>query len=271
MDIRSAAVAGTFYPGDPKTLEAMVQEFMDKAPVKPAPDRVAAIVAPHAGYVYSGPTAGFAYKHICGMKPKRVIVLGGSHRYRLEKASVWISGAFETPLGHFPIDEAFAQAFAEETGSDSVDPHFGEHGLEVQLPFIQAALGIIPIVPVLFGGRARDWHVAMGRKLAELAGDSSLVIASTDLSHFMTEDEANAIDKRTLDALVKLDTAALIAGLQTGKYAMCGESAVLAAIGYALEQGATDGVLLDYRTSAAASGDYGRVVGYGAVSMERPE
>jgi len=279
MNIRKAAVAGSFYPPIADALRAMVQGFIDDASVEPAPERVAAIVAPHAGFIYSGATAGFAYKRVVGMNPKRVIVLAGSHRYRVERASVYTPGAFETPLGILSVDEPFATEFAKVAGSDSIEPHFDEHSLEVQLPFLQVALGEVPIVPVLFGGPARPWHAEIGGKLAAMVDDGDLVIASTDLSHFMTEEEANEIDKRTLDAVLARNVPGVIGGLRTKQYAMCGEAAVVAAMGYALKRGVGDsqvgGVtppawsLLDYRTSAAVSGDYNRVVGYGAISMER--
>jgi len=269
MNIRRPAVAGAFYPANPKLLHGMVKGYIDDAPVEPAPDRVAAIITPHAGYIYSGATAGFAYKRVIGMKPARVILLGCSHHHSIEHASVYTSGSFETPLGNLPIGEAFAQELARATASYSIISHLDEHCLEVQLPFLQVALGEVPIVPVLFGVPARPWHVDVGRKIAALAEDSSLVIASTDLSHFLTEEKANAIDKRTLKVVLARGIDALLGGLRNETYAMCGEAAVVVAMSYALERGATEWSLLDYRTSAAVSGDYNRVVGYGAISMER--
>lgn len=268
MHVRSAAVAGQFYPSNPETLRADVERYLDDAKTDAVPEKVPVIVAPHAGYVYSGPTAGYAFARVRGKKPKRAILLGRSHRYYFTGASVYTSGAFETPLGLVPIDEAFAEALARETESDSTAPHEQEHALEVELPFLQVALGDIPIVPVLFGSEATGWHLELGRTLARMAEASDLLIASTDLSHFMTEPAAQEIDHVSLDRILSKDYRALTRDLADEKCSMCGGTAVTVAMVYALEKHAEDWRLLHYSTSAAASGDYNRVVGYGALSME---
>ncbi len=269
MQVRNAVVAGQFYPGHAETLRSDVARYLRDSEVEPAPERVVALVAPHAGYLYSGATAGCAFARVRGKQPKRVILLGRSHRFYFSGASVYDGDAFETPLGKAPVDVAFARALAKETRSDTGAPHQLEHGLEVEVPFIQVALGEVPIVPVLFGSEATDWHVVFGHALAELADASDLVIASTDLSHYLPEDEANAIDQVSLERVLSKDYRALAQELATEKCSMCGGTAVVSAMVYALERGAEDWRLLHYRTSAAASGDYERVVGYGAISMER--
>jgi len=266
--VRKPAVAGQFYPSQPDRLRSMVEEFVDGSGVEPAPDKVAALVVPHAGYVYSGQTAGYAYARVRGKSPKRVIVAGCSHREYISTASVWTSGAFQTPLGSFPIDEAFAQALAEETGSDSTNPHSLEHALEVQLPFLAAVFGEVPIVPVLFGASSTEWHAGIGRALAKLTEDDDLLVASTDLSHYLCEEEANIIDKRTIEAVLAGDWQQFSRGIAAGDYSMCGATAVATAMTYAQARDATSWQLLDYRTSAGASRDYDRVVGYAAISME---
>jgi len=271
MAARKPAVAGRFYPARPKPLREMVAAFMNDSGVDPAPEKVAAIVAPHAGYEYSGPTAGYVYAQVRGKQPRRVIVVGCSHRYAIHTASVYSEGAFETPLGAFPIDEPFAADLARKLDSESADPHLHEHSLEVQLPFLAVAIGeILPIVPILFGAPAHAWHADVGAKLAERVDETDLVVASTDLSHFSNEEPANQIDNHTLDVILSQDTEALEAGLRDGSCSMCGGAAVVMAMGYALARGATDWSRLDYRTSGQVTGDYDRVVGYGAVSMEFP-
>ena len=268
MSVRIPIVADQFYPGDPLELRRTVDEYMSQSGVEAAPDRVVALVAPHAGYIYSGATAGYAFARVRGKKPKRVILLGCSHRYAIEQASVYDSGAFETPLGTFPVDEDLAQALAEELGSFSVDPHMVEHSLEVELPFLWAAVGETPIVPVLFGGPAREWHVKAGEKIASLAGEGDLLLSSTDLSHYLNDARAHKIDKTTTDAILAQDCPAIIAALAANTCSMCGGAAVVAAMAYALARGAKDWSLLDYRTSAETSGDRYRVVGYASIAME---
>lgn len=266
---RRPAVAGRFYPDHPVELRETVEKCIGVAGVDAAPERVAAIVAPHAGYVYSGATAGYAYARVRGKKPNRVILLGCSHRFALDTASVFTRGAFETPLGTFPIDEDFADKVAEETGAETTEPHLMEHALEVQLPFLYVALGEVPIVPVLFGSPPARWHAQMGEKIAGLAEEDDLLVASTDLSHYLSEHEAHRRDKQSLDTLLSKDWNAYSVGIATGACAMCGSPAITAAMTYSLAQGADEWILLDYRTSADASGDHDRVVGYAAVSMER--
>lgn len=270
MNVRKPAFAGLFYPASAQELQQTVADYIHDSGVRPAPERVVAIVSPHAGYIYSGPTAGFVYARVTGKKPTRVILVGCSHRCTIDRASVFDHGAFETPVGTFPVDEAFARALAEKLDAGSTSrPHDSEHCLEVQLPFLHAALGSVPIVPVLFGGPASPWHAEAGRAIAALADENDLVVASTDLSHYMTDEDAHRTDKRTIDAVLTHDIATVIEGLDIDAYAMCGESAVVAAMAYALARGAHAWTLLDYRTSAGASGDYDRVVGYAGISMER--
>ncbi len=266
---RKPAVAGQFYPGKAKELRETVQEYIGASGVEPAPDRVVAVVAPHAGYIYSGPTAGFAYARVKGKKPKRVIVMGSSHRYHFEMASTYDRGAFETPLGDVPIDGTFAKALIEKVGSGPVDPHMLEHSLEVQLPFLIVAIGEVPIVPILFGSHSTAWHAQFAETLAGMADESDLVVASTDLSHYMTEEEANEIDKASVDAVLAQDWAAFADGIASGRCSMCGATAVATTMAYALARGAKAWSLLDYSTSGNTSGDYDRVVGYAAISMER--
>lgn len=267
--IRRPAVAGQFYPGEPEDLRDTVDAYLDAAKVEPAADRVVTIVSPHAGYIYSGPTAAHAFARVRGKKPSRVVLLGCSHRYAIDTASVFTSGEFGTPIGAFPIDEAFARDLAIATDSVSIEPHLPEHSLEVQLPFLARAIGLVPIVPVLFGSPAGPWHAKVGEALARMLDASDLVVASTDLSHYLNEAGANDIDRRSIDAVLTQDWRTYAQGIRDRSCAMCGAAAVTAAMACASALKAKEWQLLDYRTSAAASGDYNRVVGYAAISMER--
>ncbi len=269
MSIRHAAVAGQFYPGHAATLRADVTRYIRESGVEPAPDRTAGIIAPHAGYMYSGPTAGFVFARIQGKQSTRAVILGRSHRYPFEGASVYAGDAFETPLGLAKVDVDFARTLAEECGGMPDTPHHAEHALEVQVPFLQVAMPDTPIVPVLFGSDPDEWHIRLGERLAAMLDPSDLVVASTDLSHFLSEARANAIDRHTIDVILGQDCRAACAGVADDTCSMCGGTAVVTAMACALAMGANDWRLLDYRTSGAASGDYHRVVGYAAISMER--
>jgi len=247
----------------------MVHRFITDSKVEAAPETTAAVVVPHAGYVYSGPTAGFAYARVRGKKPGRVILIGASHRCPIQTASVYVSGAFETPVGAFPIDEAFARELGRSLKSQDVQPHLGEHTLEVQLPFLAEVVGLVPIVPVLLGTPADSRHVAWGKIIADMADPADLLVASTDLSHYLTQEQAEEIDGRTIDAVLAKDAAGFVRGIGTRDLSMCGGSAVATVMGYAAAVDANAWSLLDYRTSGATSGDYRQVVGYAAISMER--
>lgn len=271
MSLRRPAVAGQFYPAPPGRLRQTIESLLSEVDVDPAPDRVCALLVPHAGYPYSGPTAAHAFARVRGKQPARVVLLGRSHHFQFEGISVYTRGAFETPLGTLPIDEEFATEVAEHLGNVGMRPHVPEHGLEVELPFLQVTLGTPRIVPILFGADSCPWHVEAGRTLGSLMAPTDLLIISTDLSHFLNESTANALDQDTLNTILSQDCAAVAAGERTGTCSMCGTPAVVAGMACALTRGARDWRLLDYRTSAQASGDTERVVGYGAISMERSE
>jgi hypothetical protein len=267
--IREPVEAGRFYPADAATLREDVRGMIRDSGVDAAPERVSAIISPHAGYLYSGATAGAAFARVAGGAYRTVVVLGCSHRQRFASASVFAGEACRTPLGAMPIDRELAQRISGQLKGIGPEPHLPEHALEVLFPFVQVALGDeIAIVPVLFGGQAERWHVEAGRQLAQLLGDDVLLVVSTDLSHYLTEDEARAVDNRSLQLLLGQDPQTFVDGIGVGQAGMCGASAVAAAMSFALEKGACDWRLLDYRTSAAASGDRSHVVGYAAVSME---
>ncbi len=268
MLIRHPVVAGMFYEAGPQALRESVMRYLEEADLEPDPDRVAAIIAPHAGYLYSGATAGHAFARVRGKQPGRVLLLGRSHRLPFEGTALPTEDCFETPLGGLPVDQAFLRKLGEDGRADIASAHRDEHCLEVLLPFVQVVLGEIPIVPILFGSDPGEEHVQLGKYLASMLDPGDLVIASTDLSHYLPEERANAMDQATLACVLRRDCREVIRECEQGLSSMCGATAVVCAMACALERGATDWRLLDYRTSARASGDYQRVVGYGALSME---
>ncbi len=268
MTIRKASVAGQFYLAEPTALRAAVDGYITAAALEPVPDRVAAMVVPHAGHIYSGACAGHAFARARGKRPKRIVILGRSHYAHFERASVYTHGGFETPLGVMPIDEPLATALSAECASSPPDPHLMEHAIEVLLPFLQVNFGNVPIIPVLFGSDPGPWHVRIGEILASMLGESDLVVASTDLSHFLDEEHANRLDQASLSQVLRKHCGSLSEGIASGRCSMCGGTAVVVAMAYALARDARSWKLLDYRTSAAVTGDYSRVVGYGSISME---
>jgi MEMO1 family protein len=250
MTVRPAVAAGTFYPRDPEELAATVDALLGAI----APDpTVQGVVAPHAGYVYSGPVAATAFRLV--PRPRRVVLLGPSHFVPLEGCAVSGAAAWATPLGEVPVDEEL-RSTAVATGSRVDDrPHARDHAIEVQLPFLQCVCGeAFTIVPIAVG-RAQPADVA--RLLDAL---ETFTVVSTDLSHYLPAAVAREHDRRTAEAVVACAPDAIGDGDACGAYALRGIVDHARRRGGALE-------LLDLRTSADTAGEPERVVGYGAFTL----
>jgi len=202
--VRSPAVAGSFYPDSPQVLSAQVGKFIDDAELKETDGRLIGLIAPHAGYVYSGHVAGYAYKQLIGQSFDTVVLLGLSHRYRIDGAAIYARGAFRTPLGDIPIDEDLA-AEIMRLNSDLLDlpsAHANEHSLEVQLPFLQYILSDFRIVPILLQDDYPENVVPLAQAIAAaMDGRSPLLIGSTDLCHYPTYEEAEKSDRVVIEAI----------------------------------------------------------------------
>ncbi len=258
QQIRPPAVAGMFYVGDAPSLRGTIQSCLERAD-PPRLDNVRAVIAPHAGYVYSGPVAAFAYRALAQQAaPRRIYLLGPAHR-------VWVSGvaladydAFETPLGTYPVDRAQVRALVDSSPLFSVmnSAHAPEHSLEVQVPFLQTIYDAVPMVPLLFG---EGDPVAVGDYLNGILEPGDQIIVSSDLSHFHDNATAHAIDRRFIDAVLSGD----LGGIE--KSEACGQAPVMALHAIAQARG-WQPHLLDYRTSGDVVGDPSRVVGYAAIA-----
>ncbi len=258
-DIRPPAVAGMFYPADPGLLRSEIDAYMAAATV-PDLEQVRAVVAPHAGYIYSGPVAAYAYQVLSAQQPRpeRIIIMGPSHRSWFPGVAVADVDGFATPLGTQPVDRAFVKALtaSQDLFSAVNAPHTPEHCLEVQIPFIQAVFPDVPVVPMLFG---ETDPTAVGKALDRILEKTDLIIVSSDLSHYHDNRSAHAIDGQFLDALLAGDRQ----GVRKGE--ACGQAPALALMTIAESRG-WHPRLLDYRTSGDISGDTRQVVGYAAVA-----
>ena len=258
-ETRPPAVAGMFYPADPQELRDTIDRYMDQATTESLTG-VRAVIAPHAGYVYSGPVAAYAYKLLAqqAQQPERIFLLGPSHRSWFPSVAIADVDGFETPLGTQPVDRALAQQLAEDSElfSAITSPHEPEHCLEVQVPFIQTILPDTPIVPMLFG---ETDPVAVGEALNKVVTQRDVIIVSSDLSHYHNNQTAHKIDRRFLDALLEGDVDNVLGG------EACGQAPILSLITMA---SASDWQprLLDYRTSGDTTGNRQQVVGYAAVA-----
>jgi len=273
-EARMPAVAGTFYPGDAKTLSRQVQDFLSRVPKESVPGEIIALVSPHAGYMYSGQVAAHAYKLVAGTKFDAVVVFSPSHRYHLSGGSVYASGSYETPLGSIPIEKDLCQRLMEESSLIRFIPkaHSQEHSLEVQLPFLQETIGPFRLVPIIIGDQSFQTCEEIGQATARvLRGKKALLVASTDLSHYHPYEEAVKLDQIVLDHLRAFDPRKLGQDLGVGRMEACGGGPVIAAMVAAKELGADHAQVLKYLNSGDVTGDRSGVVGYAAAVFFRTQ
>jgi len=261
--VREPAVAGAFYPGDPGELEASVRGYLTEASAnsgagadgRPVPK---AIVAPHAGYIYSGAVAASAYATLAPARDRitRVVLLGPCHRVPVQGLALSAAEAFATPLGNIPLDNEAAEAIRDLPQVQLFDAtHMQEHSLEVHLPFLQVALGDFALVPLVVGQAAADEVAEVLEAL--WGGDETLIVISSDLSHYLSYDAAREIDARTCAAIEHLDGDAIADDQACGRMPLKGLLALARRRGLKAET-------VDLRNSGDTAGPRDQVVGYGA-------
>ncbi len=257
--VRPAAVAGSFYPGNAEQLAREVDALL--AAARPHACRPKALVVPHAGFVYSGPVAATAYATVAAMRPlpTKVVLLGPSHHVGFRGLALPGVDALATPLGLVPVDLELAQrARTFPFVGESSLAHKREHSLEVQLPFLQRALGRFSVLPLVVG--QADPRDVASVLVAVWGGDETLIVVSSDLSHDLPFEEARAVDRHTAEVIVALDDTAV------GSDAACGcqplRGLLVAARAHHLRVEP-----LDLRNSGETAGDRARVVGYGAFAF----
>ncbi len=265
--IKEPNVAGQFYPDDPRELSKDIDLFFAAADQKPLAN-VSVIIAPHAGYFFSGPVAAYSFRAVAERKFSTIVVIAPSHFFPFEGISVWDKGGFKTPLGTVPVDEEFTGALLKENGRFQVLPQVyeREHALEVELPFLQKTFKDFAIVPILMGQPDPDVCKALAQALDKLIGERKdvLIVVSTDMSHYHTDEVARSMDRGTLDAVEKIQLDSFWNGMATGKMEMCGFTGTMTALLFAHQRNLKAQVL-KYANSSDASGDKSRVVGYGSV------
>ncbi len=262
---RRPAVAGMFYPASPSELATQVDTFLDRADVSDVQGEVVGLVSPHAGYIYSGQVAAYGYKTVQGKSFDLVVVLSPSHRAYFRGASIYAVGDYLTPLGPAPVDRDVCQMLMDRHDFIQFHPevHEQEHALEVQVPFLQRALKDFKLVPIVMG--SQDYPSCERLKealLPVLQGKRTLIVASSDLSHYHTDEEARRLDHRIVTAIERFDPDTLNRVLITGQAEACGGGPILTAMLLSLALGANEARVLTYATSGDVSGDRNAVVGY---------
>jgi AmmeMemoRadiSam system protein B len=275
QSIRRPAVAGSWYPRDPETLRREVTHYLCQASAAPA-GQIIALIAPHAGLVYSGPVAAYAYKALEARAFPLVILLGPSHFAAFEGLAVHPAGAFDTPFGPMPVPDEAVDCITAATPLARVyaAAHAREHSLEMQLPFLSHLLPGVPILPLLMGFQARETIVGAADALASaFAGRGILLVASTDLSHFFPAEQALALDARVQDLVGRFDPMGLLAAMEEypeherGRFVACGAGPAVSVMLAAQRLGAREARVLRYAHSGDVSGDMSAVVGYLAAAI----
>jgi MEMO1 family protein len=275
---RPAAVAGTWYPGNARALAADVDSYLAEASDWRG-GAVRAVIAPHAGLMFSGPIGAYAYKAVRGGDYDVVVLVGPSHFVAFDGVALFPDGVFETPLGDAAIDDRGARAIGGASIVRTLpQAHQREHSLEMQLPFLRRVLPDVPIVPLLIGHQSRETIVALGQALATAFRDrKALLVASTDLSHYFDAETARRLDRQVQDRVAALDPEGFLQVFEQypdherGRYVACGGGAAIAVMFAARLLGASTGRILKYGNSGDISGDYAQVVGYVAAALETSE
>ena len=259
LNVRPAAVAGTFYPDKPATLDESVRMMLETAGRTALPP-VKAIIAPHAGYIYSGPIAASIYAPLRRQHAsiKRVVLLGPTHRVPIDGLAAPRCQAFSTPLGDIPIDRAGIDALADLPQVRLNDAaHAQEHSLEVQLPFLIETIDQFSLIPLTVG---RASAAEVGEVIERLwGGDETLIVVSSDLSHYLPYDSAIALDSKTAQSISIFDASI------THEQA-CGATPINGLL-HAARQRRLQARLIDLRNSGDTAGDRTRVVGYAAFAF----
>lgn len=276
--IRPAAVAGSWYPDNPLRLAAEVDRYLDAAVVEPQLRPPRALIVPHAGLMYSGPVAAFAYTLMRRASYDSVVLVGPSHFVPFHGVAVWRTGEWHTPFGPVAVDTTRADAIRAACGDVVELPaaHRREHSLEMQLPFVAHLLPGVPIVPLVMGEQTRETAFALGDALARVLNDPNgskesnvpnvLLIASSDLSHYESAAVASRMDAIMVQHVNALDPDGLMAALEREPRHACGGGPMVSVLRAARALGASSARVLRYADSGDVSGDKASVVGYLAAA-----
>lgn len=272
--IRRSPIAGAWYPANPDVLRSEINGYIDSASEHALPGEVTGLIAPHAGYFYSGATAGHAYRCIRGKTYDVCAIFSPLHEYMPNKLLTSAHQAYATPLGEVMVDQELVEqcsVLIKETTGESLQ-HIAndrEHSLEIQLPFLQVALSApFKLLPVMVRSHDPALLEAAAAAIAQvLKGRKVLLVASTDLSHFFTQGEAIQLDTSMLQQITTFSPEGVLKAERCGEGFACGAGAVALMLWTSKLLGASKVTLLHHSTSADASGDSSRVVGYGALAV----
>lgn len=264
--IRKAGVAGSFYSDNKETLERDVAVFLENSHPVEIVTKIYGLIAPHAGYMYSGGVAARAYRQIVDRDFDLVVIVSPSHKIYFEEISVYNGSAYQTPLGDVPVDQEMAYKLASLNPKiilSDLGHDIDEHALEVQLPFLQQIFYDFKLVPIVMGNQDQANVDILAEALAKLLKDKkALIVASSDLSHFHSYDKAKLLDDVVIEDIKNYDYKKLAQDLQNGVCEMCGGGPAMVAMKACEKLGANKSKVLLYRNSGDVTGDRDQVVGY---------
>lgn len=265
MNVRKPAVSGQFYPGNPSRLFEEIERLIDPDIDK---QKAIGVVSPHAGLMYSGRVAGKVFSSVD--IPESVIILGPNHTGCGPQASIMESGSWQMPMGNVNIDQDLAQAIILNSDilQSDISAQMLEHSIEVQVPFLQYFHSDIKIVPIILGGHSLSMCKSLAHAIVQGINSSDkdiLIVASTDLTHYKSQTEANQTDYKVIDKILNLDARGLFDMVIQEGISMCGVIPVTTMILAAKEMKAQNATLVKYMTSGDISGDYNQVVGYAGI------
>lgn len=268
LDLRPSPIAGTWYAGNAKKLAASMDEYLSAAQLPEINGKVIAVIAPHAGHVYSGGVAAHAFAAVRDLTPDLVAVLSPFHNFASYPLITTKHQAYSTPLGNIEVDKS---ALAELQSHLEIPlmaiANDGEHSLEIELPFLQRVLkNEFKLLPLMVRAQEVDVAQKLGHALAQtLKNKNALIVASTDLSHFYDQRTAGILDTEMLRRFESFDPESIFQAERTGKGFACGHAAVASMLWAARDLGANKVQILKYATSGDVTGDQSSVVGYGAA------
>lgn len=269
--IRRSVIAGSWYPGTAQALRATLERFLSNVEPQPLPGELMALIAPHAGYIYSGQIAAYAYKQLEHNVFERVVVISPVHRMFVGRFAITSADYYETPLGLAAVDAEFVEALSQEIPIQRVTRD-NEHSLEIQIPFLQYMLGDFKLTPIMMGDQDWETCVLLSQALAKIVnGKKVLLVASSDLSHFHGYRTAVRLDSIVQDYVKSFDPQGLSRALAARQCEACGGGPIVATMLTSKALGADGASVLKYANSGDVTGDHSSVVGYLAAAIYKGE
>lgn len=262
--VRKPAVAGYFYPADSSKLKDEIEVLLSISEKREIHGKLFGIVAPHAGYIYSGKTAAYGFKLLNKDKIKTVIIISPSHREYFPGVSVYEGDAYQTPLGTVPVNKKIADSLTQESKIifKGKEGHREEHAIEVQLPFLQTVLDDFEVVPIVMGDQGRLFVDELADRISESVDENTVLVSSSDLSHYYSSDIADRMDSIVERDISNFNYNGLLENLGSGRCEACGAGAIIALMKSADKLNYRKSLVLHRSNSGDTTGDKKEVVGY---------